>query len=103
MKTKDGATQKLTDKIQVITEDQVTSEIIKSGVGKDSYFQYYLNAKSKSVTKQIYKKEGEFYKLAGPIRQTYCIDVRADWKKSKIEDTEVSKDQEQILKTQERL
>ena len=49
LKTKDGPTQKLIDKIQVITEDQVTSEIIKSGVDKDSYFQYYLNVNSKSV------------------------------------------------------
>ena len=57
IKTKDGLVQELTDKIQLITKDQITSEIIKSGSGKDNYFQYYLNADSKSVTKQIYIKD----------------------------------------------
>ena len=53
---KDELVQELTDKIQLITKDQIISKIIKSGSGADNYFQYYLNADAKSVTKQIYKK-----------------------------------------------
>ena len=51
IKTKDGDIQKLEDKIQLISEEQITSEIIPSGTGKDNYFQYYLNAKSETVIK----------------------------------------------------
>ena len=98
--TKDGLIQELTDKIQLITKDQITSEIIKSRSGKDKYFQYYLNINSKTVTKQVYKKEGEFFKLYGPIRQSYCTDIKSDWDISKSEDVAVSKEQKQILKEQ---
>ena len=103
IKTKDGLVQELTDKIQLITKDQITSKIIKSGSGKDNYFQYYLNANSKSVTKQIYKKDGGFYKLIGSIRQSYCSDVKTDWDKNKSENKEISKKQKLISKAQKKL
>ena len=60
LKAKDGTVQKLTDKIKLVTKDQIISKIIKSGSGADNYFQYYLNADAKSVTKQIYKKIKSF-------------------------------------------
>jgi len=101
--TKDGLVQKLEDKIQIVTEDKVTSKIISSGKSDVDYFQYYLNAKSKSVTKQMYKKEGGFFKLSGSIRQSFCVDVKADWDKEKIEEAEISKEQKQMLKTQEKI
>ena len=103
IKPKDGAIQKITDKIELITEDQITSKIIKSGSGKDNYFQYYLNANSKSVTKQVYKKEGGIYKLSGSIRQSLCADVKADWDKNKIEKEEMTKKQKLIAETQKKL
>ena len=103
IKMKDELVQELTDKIQLITKDQIISKIIKSGSGADNYFQYYLNADAKSVTKQIYKKIGEFYKLAGPARQSYCLDVKADWDKNKIENKKISKNQELISETQKKL
>ena len=103
IKKNDELVQELTDKIQLVTKDQITSKIIKSASGKDNYFQYYLNANSKSVTKQIYKKEGGFYKLSGPIRQSYCSDVKADWDKNKNENKKISKNQELISETQKKL
>ena len=103
IKTNNELVQVLTDKIQLVTKNKITSKIIKSSSDKDSYFQYYLNAVSKSVTKQIYKKVGDFYKLDGPIRQSYCSDVKADWDKNKIENKEISKNQKLISETQKKL
>ncbi len=103
LKTEEGEIQKLEDKIQLISEEQITSEIIPSGTGKDNYFQYYLNAKSMSVIKQMYKKEGDFFRLSGPVRQSFCLDVKAGWDKSKIEAKTVSNEKEKILKTTKKI
>ena len=100
---KDEIIQQFTDKIKLIEKDQIVSEKIKSSEGELYYFQYYLNAKSKSVTRQKYRKAGAFYQLDGPIKKTFCLDVKANWDKSKIEDAEAAKEQEQILKAQEEL
>ena len=80
-------------------------EKIQSGTSKDSYFVYYLDAKSKSVIKQKYEKGSEigFFSPVGPKRQSYCANVKADWDTSKIEEAEISKEQEQILKTQKQI
>ena len=101
--TEDGITQKLQDEIKLIAEDQITSKIIPSGKGGDNYFQYYLNAKSGSVIKQSYKKVGSIFRLDGPIRDTHCFDVKADWDKGKIEEKYASEQQEEILKTQKKI
>ena len=82
LKSLDGYEQKLEDKIKLITEDQIVSEIIQSGAGKNSYFQYYLNANSKSIIKLKYKKKNNIFVLDGKKIQSYCTNVKADWSKS---------------------
>ena len=47
LKGADGSYQELTDKIKLIDKDQIISEKIQSGTSKDSYFVYYLDAKSR--------------------------------------------------------
>ena len=74
--------------------------------GADLYYQYFLNSKSKSVIKLQYKKESavdiEIFRF-NEKRVSYCMDVKADWNKRKIQKTAVSKEQEQILKAQEQI
>ena len=103
LKTVDGKIQNFTDKIKLIEKDKIISEKIKSRKGKDLYYQYFLNSKSKSVIKLQYKKESgldmDIFKL-DEKRVSYCTDVKADWDKQRIEEAEMSKDQKQILKAQ---
>ena len=67
---------------------------------------YFLNSKSKTVTKLQYeKKRGidmDVFKLNNK-RESYCSDVKADWNKQKIEETEAIKEQEQILEAQKKI
>ena len=99
----ENVTQKLEDEIKLITEDQVTSKIIQSSKGGNNYFQYYLNSKSNSIIKQEYTKVGDIFRLSGPIRETFCLDVKADWDKRKIEETDLLKQQEEVKRTQEKI
>ena len=94
LKATNGNYQKFTDKIKSITKDQIVSEIIQSGVGKDRYFQYYLDGKSKSVSKLKYKKENGVLGMDGPMKRSYCTNVKADWGKSKKEIIEEKKQTE---------
>ena len=55
LKSTDGATQKLLDKIKSISKDQIVSDLLQSRSGKNKYFQYYLEVESKSVIKQNYE------------------------------------------------
>ena len=55
-KTKDGTTQELTDKIKLITKDQIVSDIIQNETNKKYYLQYQLNVNSKSIIRQRYIK-----------------------------------------------
>ena len=80
-----GATQQLVDKIKFVTKDQIVSEFIQSSKSTNSYFQYYLDAKSKSIIKLKYKKENGIIGLDGPKIQSYCENVKADWDMSKKE------------------
>jgi len=106
LKTVDGKVQNFTDKIKLIEKDKIISEKIKSGKGEELYYQYFLNSKSKSVIKLQYKKESgldmDIFKL-DEKRVSYCIDVKADWNKKKIEEAKISKEQKQILKAQEEI
>ena len=43
LETIDGTTQELTDKIKLITKDQIVSEVIQSKTREEYYFGYYLN------------------------------------------------------------
>ena len=53
----EGVTQNFNDKIKSIGTNKIISEKIKSEKSKELYFQYFLNSKSKSVTKLEYIKQ----------------------------------------------
>ena len=59
LKTKDGTTQELTDKIKLITEDQIVSDIIQNKTDEKYYLQYQLDANSKSIIRQRYIKKSK--------------------------------------------
>ena len=85
----DGTVQNFTDKIKSIEKDRIISEKIKSQKGDDIYFQYFLNAEDKSVTKLQFKKQSgidiDLFKLSSK-RESFCSDVKVDWDKIKIEE-----------------
>ena len=89
-----GTTQQFVDKIKFVTKDQIVSEFIQSSKSTNSYFQYYLDAKSKSIIKLKYKKENGIIGLDGPKIQSYCENVKADWDMSKKENIEEKKEAE---------
>tara|TARA_Y100000590_G_scaffold78619_2_gene87412 strand:+ start:153 stop:902 length:750 start_codon:yes stop_codon:yes gene_type:complete len=101
LKLVDGTSQVLVDKIKHVTKDQVVSEFIQSSKGKDSFFQYYLDAKSKSIIKLKYKKKDGALGIDGPKIQSYCTNVKSDWDKSKKE-SEEEKKQKEFEKEQEK-
>ena len=100
-----GTSQTLTDKIKLITENKVISEILSSGKGKDNYFQYYLDVDSESTIKQAYKKEkgSDIFRLQGSKKQSYCADVKAGWDMDKINKAETTKEEEQMLLTRKKI
>ena len=102
----DGVTQNFSDKIKSIGKNKIISEKIKSEKSKELYFQYFLNSKSKSVTKLEYIKQSgmdmDIFKLESK-RITRCLDVKGDWDKKKIEKTKIENEQKEILKAQEEL
>ena len=100
LKTQDGAVQELTDKIKLITDDQIVSDIIQNKTQQQYYLQYNLDTVSKSVIRQRYKKKSKdaFLMPIGPKKQTYCSNVKADWNmdkwdKDKREEAEAKKEQ----------
>ena len=64
LKSLDGTQQEFKDKIKLTTKDRVISEIIPR---KDSKFstQYYLDVKTNSIVRQLYKKD-EVYDVIRP-------------------------------------
>ena len=106
MEAVNGNVQNFSDKIKLIEKDKVISEKIKSEKGADLYYQYFLNSKSKSVIKLQYKKESgidmEIFRL-NEKRTSYCMEVKADWDKRKIQEAKTSKEQKQILKAQKQI
>ena len=97
----DGSLQELTDKIALVTKDQIVSEKIQSGKDGDSYFVYYLDVNSNSVIKQNYKKESEIdlVRPDGPKKYSYCENVKADWKQKKKK-AQIEKEAEEKRKTE---
>ena len=77
----DGATQELTDKIKLVTKDQIISDIIQNKTNKKYYLQYQLDVNSKSVIRQRYiKKDKDAFLLPiGPKKIAYCDNVKANW------------------------
>ena len=92
----DGSIQIITDKIEVIEINKIVSEKIQSSKGKHYYFQYFLDAESKSITKQEYKKESDFFKLDGPVRKNFCTDVKAGWIRKTEKDEEKNEKRTEI-------
>ncbi len=102
----DGTVQNFKDKIKSIEKDQIISEKIESGKGDKIYFEYYLNSKTRSVTKLQYIKESgidmDVFRLQLK-KLSKCLDVKGDWDKDKIEKAEMEKEQEQIFKAQKKI
>ena len=68
LKAVDGTTQELTDKIKLITEDKIVSDIIQNKTNKKYYLQYNLDVASKSIIRQrfIKKNKDAFIMPDGP-------------------------------------
>ena len=102
----DGTVQNYSDKIKLIEQNKIVSEKIKSAKGENIYYQYFLNSKSQTVIKLQYKKESgidfDIFKLDSK-RESYCVDIKTDWDSRKIKEVKTNKEQEQILKTQEKI
>jgi|LWDU01.1.fsa_nt_gi hypothetical protein len=80
------ATKVKIDKILYIKGDEVVSEIIQTGTS-NRYLQYYLEASTKSVIIQKYKRDDIIGLLApdGKKERSSCLSVAADWKEKKTE------------------
>ncbi len=106
LKASNGTVQNFADKIKSIKKNKIISEKIESARGEELYYQYFLNAKTKSVTKMQYKKESgidiDVFNLQEK-RESICLNVKSDWNKKKIDKDELDKEKKQILKVQEQL
>jgi len=110
LNTKDGISQELTDKIKLITKDQIVSDIIQNKTNKKYYLQYNLNVASKSIIRQRYIKKSKdaFLLPIGPKKQAYCANVKANWNMeewdaNKKEEAEAKKKQEESLQIESNL
>jgi len=110
LETIDGITQELTDKIKLITKDQIVSDIIQNKTNKKYYLQYQLDANSKSIIRQRYIKKSKdaFLMPIGPKKQAYCANVKANWNMeewdtNKKEEAEAKKKQEESLQIESSL
>ena len=106
LKSIEGNVQNFSDKIKKIDKNQVISEKIKSTKGDAIYYQYFLNAKAKSVIKQEYRKESgddfSVFKLLSK-KVSYCKDVKINWDVNQIQETKTNVEQKQVLKAQEKI
>ena len=106
LKSKNGVVQNFEDKIKSIETSKIVSEKIKSAKGEEIYYQYFLNSKSKSVIKLEFKKESGYDGAVFKLKEkkiSYCIDVKGDWNKEKIEKAKIAKEDKEIQKAQEEL
>ena len=101
----DGTVQKFSDKIKLIKKDLIVSEKLKSEKGDKIYFEYYLNSKTKKLTKLQYKKQSgpdiDIFQIQEK-RESDCADVKGGWDKNKIEKASIDKEQEKILRAQKK-
>jgi len=95
----DGSVQEKTYLIKSIKKDKIITEKKQHATRKEFYFEYHLDAKSKSVGMQKYRKkhEGGLYSLEGPRNEYLCENVKANWDKSKKEGVASNKAQEKSL------
>jgi len=105
LESSDGKIQKIKDKIDLIEKDKIITEKIKSSKSKDSFFIYFLDAKTESVVRQNYIKnnigEINLVKPDGPKKKSYCADVKADWDEVKKKKALKKKKDEKIKKEKE--
>ena len=96
LKTSSGKEQKFVDKIKLVTKNRVVSEIIKKENSEFST-QYFLDVKSKSVIRQLYKREADIdlIRPEGPKKHGFCSNVKANWYKSD-EEKKLEKEKEKI-------
>jgi len=96
LKATDGTVQQYTDSIKLVTNNRIISEIVQQ---KNKLFatQYFLEANSKSVIRQLYKREIEIdlIRPEGSPKKSYCANVKADWYKSE-EDKKKEKEIKEI-------
>jgi len=106
LKSVDGQIQTFSDKIKSIEKNKIISEKIKSDKGDNIYYQYFLNAETKSVIKLEFKREGDDEVSVLRIsqkRESLCEIVKGGWSKKKIEKDKLKKEELEILKAQEKL
>ena len=105
LESSDGKIQKIEDKIDLIEKDKIITEKIKSSKSKDSFFIYFLDAKTESVVRQNYIKnkigEINLVKPDGPKKKSYCADVKADWDEVKKKKAIKKQNEEKIKKEKE--
>ena len=84
--TSDGKSQKFKDKILLITDGKIYSEIIKNKKDETSYLQYVLDSEKKTISRQRYKKkdENDIFRPLGPTITSNCAEVKAGWNLKKI-------------------
>ena len=101
LESTDGRIQEFTDQIKLITKDRVISEIIQQKNKKFST-QYFLDADSRSIIRQLYKKDTglDLIRPEGPPSQNFCENVKADWDKSKKKKTTNDEKLEEKLQTE---
>ena len=100
LKATDGTVQELTDKIKLITNDQIVSDIIQNKTKQEYYLQYNLDVASKSIIRQrfIKKSKDAFIMPDGPKKKSDCANVKANWnmeawEEDKREEAEAKKEQ----------
>ena len=103
LKSTDGTTQEFTDKIKLVTKDRIVSEIIQQK-NKKFATQYFLDSNSKSVIRQLFKREIELnlVRPEGPQKIGYCANVKSDWYKSE-EEMKEEKENEKINLLEQKL
>ena len=72
-----------------------TNTSLVGPVGTDFPFEVLERMKEKGIDMEIFRLDEK--------RTSYCVDVKADWDKRKIQKTEASEEQKQILKAQEQI
>ena len=106
LKAVDGTVQNFSDKIKTIEKNKIVSEKIQSSKGEDLYYQYFLNSKSNTVTKQQFKKRsGDDIDLFNLVesRKTSCSNIKGNWNQEKLEKQKIKKELKEILKAQEQI
>ncbi len=81
-----GKFQKFKDKILLVTDKKIYSEIIQNQKIKSNYLQYVLDSNSKTISRQKYEKkdENDIFRPKGPTIVTDCIEIKANWNLAKI-------------------